>query len=252
MPSKVTRRSRQPRHWATGPLGHSLVITIDGPAGVGKSTVAKLLAKQLGLLYLDTGATYRALAYRALLHGLDPRDEGRLMRLASSLRLTLRQSAACLRKDQRGRQADGVKVMLNGHEVTRQIRTERVTDAAATVAQHARVRAAMVRLQRRLAGAGACVVEGRDTGSVVFPKARYKFFLTANIRVRARRRQMELRSLQGRAPSLAVIARQLKERDGLDRRRTTGPLVRPPKAIAVDTSHLNAHQVVQRMLLALR
>ena len=217
--------------------GGQLIITIDGPAGVGKSTVAKLLAKQLGLLYLDTGATYRALAYQALRHGLDPRDEDRLMRLARSLRLTLRQSPV-----------NGVKVMLNGHEVTRRIRTERVTDAAATVAQHARVRVAMVRLQRRLAGAHACVVEGRDTGSVVFSKARYKFFLTANIRVRARRRQMELRSLQGRAPSLAVIARQLKERDGLDRRRTTGPLVRPPKAIAVDTSHLNAHQVVQRML----
>lgn len=222
---------------SAGQRTRRLVVTIDGPAGVGKSTVAQLLAKRLRLLYLDTGATYRALAYQALSRGVDPWNERRLIRLARSLRLTLRQSAT-----------DGIQVMLNGREVTRRIRTEEVTDAAAAVAQHPRVRAAMVRLQRRLAGSRACVVEGRDTGSVVFPTARYKFFLTADVRVRARRRQMELRSLQARVPSLSVIARQLKERDGLDRRRTTGPLVKPPKAIAMDTSYLNAHEVVQRML----
>ena len=217
------------------------IITIDGPAGVGKSTVAKLLAKRLRLRYLDTGATYRALAYRALLEGVDPKDEERLMPLARALRVELRRSAT-----------DRMTVLLHGREVTRQIRTERVTEAAAAVAQHPRVRGAMVRLQRQLADAQACVVEGRDTGSVVFPKARCKFFLTATVRVRAHRRQRELRSVQGRAPSLRVIARQLTARDGLDRRRTIGPLVKPPSAMTVDTSHLRAEAVVRRMLKHVR
>lgn len=213
------------------------MITIDGPAGVGKSTVAKLLAKRLGLRYLDTGATYRALAYQALLSGEDPRDERAMARLARALGVGLRRGAD-----------DGLRVMLNGRDVTRQIRTERVTEAASAVAQHPAVRRELVRLQRRLARRHACVVEGRDTGSVVFPAARYKFFLTADVRIRARRRQMELQGVQGHAPAVAVLARQLKVRDGLDRRRAIGPLIKPPHAVVMDTSRLKAEEVVQRIL----
>jgi len=208
---------------------------------VGKSTVAKLLARRLGLVYLDTGATYRALAYAALSEGIDPDDVSHLVRLAKSLRLGLQQVGQ-----------DAIKVILNGCDVTRQVRTERVTDAAAVVAQYPSVRAAMVRLQRKLARADSLVVEGRDTGSVVFPQARYKFFLTANAQVRARRRQMELRSLQGRSPVLSMIARQLAARDRLDRIRKIGPLIRPRGAVVLDTSRLTAHEVVQRMLRYLR
>jgi len=218
-----------------------LIITIDGPAGVGKSTVAKLLARRLGLVYLDTGATYRALAYAALSQGIDPNDVAHLVRVAKSLRLDLHQV-----------REDAIRVILNGCDVTRQIRTERITDAAAVVAQHPPVRAALVRLQRKLARADALVVEGRDTGSVVFPQARYKFFLTANARVRARRRQMELRSLQGRSPALSTIARQLAARDRLDRLRKIGPLIRPRGAVVLDTSRLTTTEVVQRMLRYLR
>ncbi|MBI3320246.1 MAG: (d)CMP kinase, partial [Candidatus Omnitrophica bacterium] len=214
-----------------------VLITIDGPAGVGKSTVAKHLAKRLKLLYLDTGATYRALAYAALLRGIDPHDQSALSRLARSLRLVLRQSAM-----------GGLSVELEGQDVTRKIRTERVTEAAAMVAQHSRVRTELVRLQRRLASVFSAVVEGRDTGSVVFPRASHKFFLTAAIPVRARRRQKELERLQGHAPSWHVIAKQLRQRDLLDRRRKTGPLVRPQHAILVDTSGLTVTQVVQRLL----
>jgi cytidylate kinase len=116
------------------------------------------------------------------------------------------------------------------------------------MAQHPRLRAALVRLQRQLAGMAHLVVEGRDTGSVVFPHAPYKFFLTADAFVRARRRQMELAQLQGRAPSVSVIATQLRERDQRDRGRSSGPLVRPPGAFVVDTSHMKATAVVQRML----
>lgn len=199
-----------------------MIITIDGPAGVGKSTVAKLLAKQLGLVYVDTGATYRSLAYHAIRKGLDPSDERAMTRLAKSLRAIIKPAT--------------------------RIRTEQVTDAAAAVAQHPKVRAELVRLQRRLAQRRACVAEGRDTGSVVFPDARYKFFLTAKVQVRARRRQQELRQVQGHAPQVTVIAKQLRRRDGLDLRRRIGPLVKPAGAVVVDTSSLNAQQVMQRLL----
>lgn len=213
------------------------MVTIDGPAGVGKSTVAKLLAKQLGLLYVDTGATYRSLAYQAIRKGIDPRDEPAMARLARSLRLIMRRSSA-----------NGPHVILQGHDVTRRIRTERVTDAAAIVAQHPNVRAELVRLQRRLARRHACVVEGRDTGSVVFPHASCKFFLTATVQVRAHRRRQELRQIQGHAPQASLIAKQLRRRDGLDRRRRIGPLVKPAGAVVLDTSRLSVRQVVQRLL----
>ena len=215
-------------------------ITIDGPAGVGKSTAAQLLASRLGLRYLDTGATYRALAAAALVRRIALDDEIRLVQLARSLRLVLRQS-----------RSGHLRVFLGSRDITRHIRTERVTDAAALVAQSPRVRAAMVRLQRRLARTEPVVAEGRDTGSVVFPHATYKFFLTARAAVRAKRRQHELRTLQGRAPAFAVRLRKLQQRDRLDRQRTVGPLVKPAGAVQLDTSQLRAEEVVQRILVHL-
>lgn len=214
-----------------------LIITIDGPAGAGKSTVAKLLAQRLRLRYLDTGATYRALAYAALSRRINPHEETRLARLAHTLKLVFVHTGW-------GR----LRILLDGRDVTRRIRTEAVTDAAAIVAQHPRVRAVLVRLQRRLIRSNRLVVEGRDTGTVVFPRASYKFFLTADARVRARRRHTELQSVQGRSPSLSTIAGQLRTRDRLDRRRRVGPLIKPPGAIVVNTSHLRAPDVVKRVL----
>lgn len=223
------------------PLGHSatrsLVITIDGPAGVGKSTAAKLLAKQLGLRYLDTGATYRALAYAALQARIDLADRARLARSGRALRIRLEPLPS-----------GGVRVLLGGEDVTRQIRTERVTEAAAVLAQYPSVRRALVALQRRLARARGVVAEGRDTGSVVFPHATHKFFLTASASVRAKRRQAELFGVQGHAPSVTQIARSLHARDRLDRARRTGPLIRPARSIVLDTSQLRVEQVVSRLL----
>lgn len=226
--------STQPlRHFVTLPL----VITIDGPAGVGKSTAAKLLAKRLGLMYLDTGATYRALAYTALRARIDLSDRTRLAHVGRALRIKLEPLPS-----------GGVRVLLNGEDVTRQIRTERVTEVAAVLAQYPSVRHALVALQRRLARARGVVAEGRDTGSVVFPHATHKFFLTADVQVRAARRQQELRQLHGASASHATIARQLQARDAMDTRRRVGPLVTPSGAIIIDTTHVAAQQVVEWML----
>lgn len=232
-----------------------LVITIDGPAGSGKSTAARLLAKHLGLAYLDTGATYRALAYAANQAALHPvADVKRITALARRLPLTLR----------RGPEGS-LRVVLGGADVTRQIRTEEVSETAALISQHPAVRAAMVRCQRALARAqgvprlrsgrppersrmGGVVAEGRDTGSVVFPRAPYKFFLEAAPAVRARRRQQELRRLHGYRLPLAQVQAQLHFRDGLDLTRRAGPLVRPRGAVLIDTSQRSPAQVVRAML----
>lgn len=222
--------------------GHVLVITIDGPGGVGKSTVAKLLAKRLGLMYLDTGATYRVLAYAALKQDLNPvTDVPQLTSLARRLPLRLEPTST-----------GSLRVLLEGTDISQAIRTEQVSEAAAQLSQHPAVRAAMVLLQRRLADRRGVVVEGRDTGSVVFPRASYQFFLEAHPAIRARRRHRELvKRYRTRLP-LAQVQEQLEFRDGLDRTRRVGPLVRSARAIAIDTSQLTAHQVVDRMLRHIR
>ena len=215
-----------------------LVITIDGPGGVGKSTVAKLLARELQVMYLDTGATYRALAYAALEERLSPvTDVKPLALLATRLSLRLERVAG-----------GSLRVWLDGRDVSHPIRSERISEAAAQVSQHALVRAAMVALQRRLAKRHSVVVEGRDTGSVVFPQAPFKFFLTAAAGVRAKRRQQELAKLYGTRPPLKEVQEQLQFRDELDRSRRVGPLVKPPGAVTIDTTRRTAHQVVRAML----
>lgn len=219
--------------------GKTTIVTIDGPAGVGKSTVAKLVAKRLGILYLDTGATYRSLAYVVNQHPeVNPvTDAKRIAALGRQMDLHLTP-----------RPDGSLQVIVNGKDVTRKIRTEKVTQVAADISQHPEVRKAMVALQRKLADQHGVVVEGRDTGSVVFPNATYKFFLDADAQVRAKRRQEEMLKLYGTSSPLKFVRDQIELRDGLDRTRRVGPLVKPKGATEIDTSHCSIAQVVRLML----
>ena len=219
-----------------------LIVTIDGPAGAGKSTVAKMLAQALGIAYLDTGATYRALAFAVVQQHLELIiDPHRLAIMARYLPLRLEAGRSSL-----------LRVFLDGLEVTKLIRTQEISEAAAQISQYPEVRAEMVRHQRALAGRQGVVVEGRDTGSVVFPDAPYKFFLEADLTTRAERRRQELLKLYGEPTPLAQIRKELHFRDAIDASRPVGRLVKPKGAVVIDTTHLAARQVMQMMFTHIR
>jgi cytidylate kinase len=212
------------------------VVAIDGPAGTGKSTVARTLARRLGVPYLDTGAMYRALALLALDRGVDPDDRAALASL-------VREAAIGLRLD-----ADGdARVLLDGEPVESRIRTSEVATATSRLAVHPEVRERMVELQRELAKKHGGVIEGRDIGTRVLPDARFKFFLTADPAVRAARRLGDLNSGGRYGSTLEQVERELAERDARDSGRTLAPLVPAPGAIRVDTSAMSADEVVETL-----
>jgi cytidylate kinase len=213
-----------------------MVITIDGPAGSGKSTAARNLAKALGIAFLDTGATYRAVTLKALRCGADMEDEAALAEIARGMDLRLAPTDR------------GTDVLLDGEDVSREVRSEEVSANSHYAARSPAVREVLVELQRRLgAQLGSFVTEGRDQGSVVFPDADVKFYLDADPEVRARRRHEE-RLAEGEAVEYDAVLAALRRRDARDSGRTVAPLVRPEGAIVVDTSGNTIEQTLAALL----
>lgn len=212
-----------------------MIVAIDGPAGAGKSTVARELAARLGVGYLNTGAMYRALSLLALEEGVSIDDGAALAELARTHRIGL----------QAGPQ--GERVMLDGRDVSDAVRKPRVTSVVSQVAAHGAVRREIVALQRAVLARGEWVADGRDIGSVVCPDADVKVYLTADPRVRARRRHAEL-VLAGAEVGMDEVLREVVERDRADSTRAESPLVVPRGAVVVDTSGLTVPAVVDRLL----
>ena len=213
----------------------SIIVTIDGPAGTGKSTVASSLARRLGLEFLDTGAMYRAIAWRALEKSIDPRDAAAVAALA--LRSTLRFDW----------KVDPPELFIDGCACGESIRTPEVTAAVAIIACNLVVRRAMVRQQRAIAAAHPrLVTEGRDQGSAVFPDATVRIYLDAAPEIRARRRAEQLRA-KGVNIEAEIILQSILSRDASDRARSEGPLVRTEGADVVDTGDLDVERVVDAL-----
>jgi cytidylate kinase len=207
-----------------------MIVTIDGPAGAGKSSAARLLAQRLGFAYLDTGAMYRAVTLAALEANCDPADEAAVERLLPGLQLELPPG----------------RVLLNDVDVSTRIRTVEVTARSGAVASNLAVRRHLAALQRRIAEGRDMVCEGRDQGTVVFPDAAHKFFLVADPLERARRRQRELLA-RGETITLDDVLRAQQERDERDAARAQGPMVPAADAIRIDSTGLTREEVVARM-----
>ncbi|GMU65678.1 MAG: cytidylate kinase [Acidobacteriota bacterium] len=217
-----------------------IVVAIDGPAGVGKSTIARRLAAELGVPYLDTGAMYRALALALLERGVDPGDGAAVAATLPGIDISLRLGTA-------GR----AEVLLAGESVEPRIRTPEVTAATSKAAVHGAVRERMVTLQRELAARHGGVIEGRDIGTKVVPDAPFKFFFDAPAEVRAIRRLADLRAA-GHSAAEVEVARELAERDQRDRSRANSPLEPAPDAMVVDTSEAGVDELVARLRVRIR
>lgn len=215
---------------------NGLVIAIDGPSASGKSTTAKLVARRLGYIYIDSGAMYRAVTLAVLRSGVDPADSSSVEDLACSL--TIRFS----------RNDDGsLQTLLDGEDVSNAIRTPDVTAMVSLVSAHSGVRRAMVELQRAMSREGGVVLDGRDIGTVVFPHADVKVFMVADINARASRRKEDMVSM-GEDLSVTAIAEDLERRDYLDSHREVSPLRKADDAVEIDTSNVSVEEQVEQVL----
>jgi CMP/dCMP kinase len=216
------------------------IIAIDGPVGSGKSTLARRVAELMGYIYIDTGAMYRAVALKALEHGISLDADAELESLAKATRIDLRTSSG----DGGGVQ----RILLDGNDVTAAIRTSEVSQAASKVAVNAGVRHVLVAEQRRAGIAGGVVMEGRDIGSVVFPEAELKIFLTASPEIRAQRRWREHQQ-KGDQIDLQRTLEEIHERDKRDVGRATSPLVRADDAVFVDSTAMEPEEVAKLVVM---
>ena len=209
-----------------------LIIAIDGPSGAGKGTVARAVAARLGYRHVDTGAMYRALAWKALHDGLDLSDEASVAAVAERARFDV----------------EGGRITIDGHDVATAIRTPEMDRASAMVARHPAVRRVLVARQRSYGQGGGVVMEGRDIGTVVFPDADVKIYLDASPEERARRRAADPAHTSSRNTQLSDVATALAERDRSDSTRTASPLAVAPDAIVMDTTGLPVERVVEQVL----
>jgi cytidylate kinase len=210
------------------------IIAIDGPSGAGKSTITRLLAKKLGFLHIDTGAMFRAVALMALRAGVDPDDQDGLRALCAGLSLRLEG------------ENDHCRVLANGEDVTAAIRTPEISLLTSRISAVGAVRSFLLELQREMGRTGKVILEGRDIGTVVFPDAQVKFFLSASAEERGRRRYLEL-SAKGEPVSLEQTIIEVRQRDEADRQRSIAPLRRAEDAVEIDSSSLSIAEVVERM-----
>jgi cytidylate kinase len=216
-------------------MNQKISIAIDGPAAAGKSTVAKIIAKFLSYVYIDTGAMYRALTYAALNHSIDVNDESSVVQMLNAVEI---------RFENRG---DGQHVLLNGNDVTDAIRSPEVTNTVSIPAKHRLVREEMVKRQRVLGESGGVVMDGRDIGTHVLPYAEVKVFLLASVEERAQRRYQE-NIEKGFSSDLEKLKEEIALRDKLDSEREFAPLQKAEDAIELDTTSLSIEQVVEKIM----
>lgn len=213
----------------------NFIVAIDGPAGSGKSTIAKRMAEKIGAIVIDTGAMYRSVTAKMLDQNINPEDHEAAASVAEKIDIRF------------GRDGSGEKIIVDGDDFTTRIREPAVSAQVSLVAAHAVVRERMVFLQRRLGAKGRVVMEGRDIGTNVFPGADYKFFIVADDAVRASRRHLEL-SEAGAGVSIKTVADNLSKRDKIDSTRTAAPLKKADDAIVIDTTDLSVDETLEKML----
>lgn len=215
-------------------MSKKICVAIDGPAGAGKTTIAREVSRRLGLKYVDTGAMYRAVAWKLIREGIPLSDENAIVEMC---RRTLIDFA----------EGDGSRIFVDGQELSTEIRTPEVTRLSSPVSAISGVRKLLVDRQRKLAGECGVVMEGRDIGSVVMPNADVKVFLTASVEERARRRFLEMQA-KGITVDIANLKHEIEERDHRDSTRSDSPLVKVPDAVEVDTDKLTIEQVIERII----